>query len=711
MELGTLYKIDAPAAADGSPAPALWEFELTAQHYYRKTLQQVYTLFKPLGGGLKLEAGERFNISAAVNPNAADTVSPVKGKGKNKEQAEIPVKVVGTLTFGIGWETVIGRGGGVMNVRIAAACFGAGGKWLGTKRCAWRSQLSTDSGAIVISPCQGNVQGGDDATLTIHFPKVPDNVMEILFLLYIEKPKPAQTMNGVTDAFIRCVNPDTTQELMKYEVDTESKANTFTELGRLVRWPAPPPDQKEVELGNGGSPLVKGDWVFNAVANKGGMHKGLADNMWAKYSAPPFVQLQAGQWVEVMGAYLHNLAVGVSWTLGDKVIDIDLMAFCLDETGVLPTKKDCVYYNNKHTDAHTVTVGPDNRSGKGQGDDETMLITLDKIRPELTEIQLYLSVYKGEAKGHSFADAAESAVRVYAPKGGIELLKFNMADLIEHVPKCYAVHIGTLQREPPPPEAMCPGAARSAGRGQWFFWAHGKGSSESFSALRTDYSTPRPKVLRAGQHITVPPGECMQSLTAGFAWSPTDMQLDVMVFCVNSSGALPTAKDMVYMDNTATDGNTVAVSSDGPGTDAASAVLTLGKVRRDVQSMWLYVTIVDAAARGHSFANLAECGVRLFATKSGAQVCSFPVPNLANSSGTSVLIGCLTRVAPGSAANANNNASTDPTSPPSSPPTTGGGKSTSWYFLPAGQVTEDSAAALEAKYKASEVPTLPPIAP
>lgn len=93
------------------------------------------------------------------------------------------------------------------------------------------------------------------------------------------------------------------------------------------------------------------------------------------------------------GSGLTKIYVGAGWDVNEgKTADLDLVAACL-VNGKLTSGTRLVYFGDKTEPG--VTLGADNRSGEGDGDDENIVFELDKVESDVTEIAVGLCAYSG----------------------------------------------------------------------------------------------------------------------------------------------------------------------------------------------------------------------------------------------------------------------------------------------------------------------------
>ncbi len=91
---------------------------------------------------------------------------------------------------------------------------------------------------------------------------------------------------------------------------------------------------------------------------------------------------------------LTNVYVGAGWDQADggKPVDVDLVAACLIGGKLTAGGTGRLVYFNDRTEPG-VTLSEDNRTGAGDGDDESLVIDLSKVEPEVTEIAIGVMAY------------------------------------------------------------------------------------------------------------------------------------------------------------------------------------------------------------------------------------------------------------------------------------------------------------------------------
>lgn len=92
------------------------------------------------------------------------------------------------------------------------------------------------------------------------------------------------------------------------------------------------------------------------------------------------------------GTAFTKLYVGAGWDMVGTAVDLDLVAACLSN-GKLLTQTRLVYFGDKTEPG--VTLGADNTTGAGDGDDESIVLDLSKVEADVDSIAIGVAAYSG----------------------------------------------------------------------------------------------------------------------------------------------------------------------------------------------------------------------------------------------------------------------------------------------------------------------------
>lgn len=146
------------------------------------------------------------------------------------------------------------------------------------------------------------------------------------------------------------------------------------------------------------------------------------------------INLQKGQKVSLTkdNPGLKKLVVGLGWntnkfdTGGD--FDLDSAAFLLGENGKVTSQSDFVFYGNLKHNSGSVTHMGDNRTGKGDGDDEEIFIDLSKVPENVTRIIFTATIYEAEGRRQNFGQISNAYIRVIDEVANNEILKYDLGE-------------------------------------------------------------------------------------------------------------------------------------------------------------------------------------------------------------------------------------------------------------------------------------------
>lgn len=153
------------------------------------------------------------------------------------------------------------------------------------------------------------------------------------------------------------------------------------------------------------------------------------------------VNLQKGQKVDLTkgNAGLRTLVVGLGWDEAPKKfslfgkrsedIDCDASAILISEsTGKLSGPVDVVYYGQLIHRSGSVRHCGDNLTGAGDGDDEQIIVELNKVPAEFSKIVFVVTIYQAAERRQNFGLIQNAFIRIVDADKGTELCKYNLSE-------------------------------------------------------------------------------------------------------------------------------------------------------------------------------------------------------------------------------------------------------------------------------------------
>ena len=132
---------------------------------------------------------------------------------------------------------------------------------------------------------------------------------------------------------------------------------------------------------------------------------------------------------------LKNILLGGGWDVAKKGFfgfgsdyDLDLIALLLGEDGkLIKSSKSVIYYNDMV--GQGIKLHGDNRTGEGEGDDEKISISLDKLPIDCKKVVFAVTIYDAVTRRQSFSKVKNAYVRlVNEDKGNEEICRYNLTE-------------------------------------------------------------------------------------------------------------------------------------------------------------------------------------------------------------------------------------------------------------------------------------------
>ncbi|MBN2824780.1 MAG: TerD family protein [Campylobacterales bacterium] len=129
---------------------------------------------------------------------------------------------------------------------------------------------------------------------------------------------------------------------------------------------------------------------------------------------------------------LTQVAFGLGWDENESntgsEFDLDASVFMLDSSGKIPQDQYFVFYNNLTSVDGSVEHTGDNRTGDGEGDDETIHVDLAKMNPSITELVFVVTIHEAGARGQNFGQVRNAFIRLYDRNTHHEIAKYDLEE-------------------------------------------------------------------------------------------------------------------------------------------------------------------------------------------------------------------------------------------------------------------------------------------
>jgi tellurium resistance protein TerD len=168
---------------------------------------------------------------------------------------------------------------------------------------------------------------------------------------------------------------------------------------------------------------------------------------------------------------LKAIFVGLGWdtrSTDGAEFDLDASAFLLDTGGKVRNDQDFIFYNQLKSSDGSVEHMGDNRTGAGEGDDEVIKISLDKVPNNVDKISVTVTIHDADTRRQNFGMVSNAFIRVVNQLDNREIARF---DLSEDMSTETAMIFGEIYRY----------------KGEWKFKAVGQGFTGGLAAMARHY--------------------------------------------------------------------------------------------------------------------------------------------------------------------------------------------------------------------------------
>ncbi|ELV7510574.1 TerD family protein (plasmid) [Aeromonas caviae] len=168
---------------------------------------------------------------------------------------------------------------------------------------------------------------------------------------------------------------------------------------------------------------------------------------------------------------IKRVLVGLGWdarSTDGQDFDLDASAFLLSASGKVRSPADFIFYNNLASVEGSVKHTGDNRTGEGDGDDESLKINLDLVPADVAKIVFVVTIHDAAARGQNFGQVSGAFIRLVNEDTQKEVTRY---DLSEDASTETAMLFAELYRH----------------NGEWKFKAIGQGYKGGLSSVCAEY--------------------------------------------------------------------------------------------------------------------------------------------------------------------------------------------------------------------------------
>jgi len=128
---------------------------------------------------------------------------------------------------------------------------------------------------------------------------------------------------------------------------------------------------------------------------------------------------------------LKKVHVGLGWderATDGAEFDLDASAFLLNDQGKVRSDSDFIFYNQLESTDGSVKHTGDNRTGAGEGDDEVLLLDLERIPTEVKKIVFTVTIHDAENRSQNFGQVTNAFIRLVNAETNEEVVRYDLTE-------------------------------------------------------------------------------------------------------------------------------------------------------------------------------------------------------------------------------------------------------------------------------------------
>ena len=129
--------------------------------------------------------------------------------------------------------------------------------------------------------------------------------------------------------------------------------------------------------------------------------------------------------------HLKQVLVGLGWDARstDGVdFDLDASIFMVAENNRVRSDSDFIFYGQLRSLCGSIEHTGDNRTGDGDGDDESLKIKLDKIPPDISRLIVAVTIHDAQVRKQNFGMVHGAFMRLVNIETNIEITRFDLSE-------------------------------------------------------------------------------------------------------------------------------------------------------------------------------------------------------------------------------------------------------------------------------------------
>lgn len=128
---------------------------------------------------------------------------------------------------------------------------------------------------------------------------------------------------------------------------------------------------------------------------------------------------------------LTKVLVGLGWdarATDGQDFDLDASAFLQGASGKVRSDADFIFYNQPKSSDGSVEHTGDNKTGAGDGDDESLKVDLAGVPADVQKIAFCVTIHEAEGRRQNFGMVHNAYVRLLNAADGKEVARYDLSE-------------------------------------------------------------------------------------------------------------------------------------------------------------------------------------------------------------------------------------------------------------------------------------------
>ena len=128
---------------------------------------------------------------------------------------------------------------------------------------------------------------------------------------------------------------------------------------------------------------------------------------------------------------MQRAIIGLGWdarSTDGSPFDLDASAFMLNAAGKVRSDADFIFYNQPKSVEGAVQHSGDNRTGAGDGDDESIIVDLSLVPADVEKIAVCVTIHAAEERRQNFGMVSSAYIRCINAGNNAEVAKYDLSE-------------------------------------------------------------------------------------------------------------------------------------------------------------------------------------------------------------------------------------------------------------------------------------------